>query len=66
MNLSKNKSRISTIILILVLSFASSLVALPIISAQNFEIDTFAYLAVVPDIIGIGQQVRGTMWLFLL
>jgi len=57
MNL-KNKSKISTIALVLVLTFATLFVALPAATAQETITKTsFAYIGAIPNPAGIGQDV---------
>jgi outer membrane protein assembly factor BamB len=58
------KSKLASIVFILTLIMTPLIIIVSTTSAQpDLEIDTFAYLAVVPNVIGIGQQVRVTMWL---
>ena len=56
MNIFKNKSKLSTIALILVLVISAMLVALPTVSAQESR-TTYAFLGVIPNPVGVNQQV---------
>jgi len=53
MNIEKNKSKLSTIALILVLAISITLVTLPIVAAKG----TVCYLGAIPNPVGKGQQV---------
>ncbi len=62
MNICKNKSKISTIALILLLTISATLVALPAVIAQPPPAApqtkaTVAYLGCMPNPIGVGQEV---------
>jgi hypothetical protein len=58
LNLLKNKSTISTIAILLVLSFAGSIFATTgIASAQEREYTTFSFVDVIPKTAGVGQSV---------
>ena len=61
----KTKTTISTIAFVLVLTFAATFVALPIVSAHDppLDIPSYAYVSVTPNPIGVGQPVLITMWL---
>jgi hypothetical protein len=61
----KTKTKVATIILILTLTFSATFVALPIVSAHEppWEIPTWSYVSVSPNIIGVGQPVLVIMWL---
>jgi len=56
MNIDKGKSKLSTIALILVLAISATLVALPVVSAQQSKA-TFCYLGVIPNPVGVNQPV---------
>ena len=60
-----NKTAATLIALFLVLTIAVSLVVLPIANAHTpaWNIPTYAYLAVSPLTVGVGQYVEMTMWL---
>jgi hypothetical protein len=59
------KSKISTIALVLILTSAAMFVALPIANAHDppLEITTYAYLAISPNPVGVGENVFLIMWL---
>jgi len=58
MNISKNKSKISTISLILLLTISTALIALPAASAQETEtVVTYPFIGTIPNPVGINQQV---------
>ena len=61
----KNKTKISTFVLILVLTISATLVALPMVSARDppWIISTWAFVAVTPDTIGVGQEVLIVFWI---
>ena len=61
----KTKIKTATIILILTLTIAATLVASPIVSAHDppLNIPSYAYVSVTPNPIGVGQSVLITMWL---
>jgi len=62
MNNDKNKSKISTIALVLTLTFASIIAtSLPIVNASG--IPTYAFVSVAPDPAGTNQEVTIQMWL---
>jgi len=54
----KIKSKVTAIAFVLMLSFAATFVALPIVSAHDppWEVPTWAYAYVTNDIIGVNQQ----------
>ena len=56
MTILKNKSKVSTIALVLVLAIAVSLVALPAVTAQTTK-TTYAYIGAIPNPVGVGQEV---------
>ena len=58
MQIRQNKTKISTITLILVLTIAPILLASPIVTAHDpaWEIPTWTYLIASPDPIGVGQR----------
>ena len=64
MKIMKNREKTTLIALILCLTFAASLVALPIASAhtppQTFP--TFSYIALTPNPVGVGQSIYVVMW----
>ncbi len=64
-NHTKNKSLSATITLIIVLSFASTFVALPATNAHTpaWNVPTFAYIAVTPNPVGVNQQAYLVMWI---
>jgi len=58
----KNNSKISTIALILVLTVAATLVTfLPTVNAA--DLDTYAFLTVTPNTVGVGQTIHVAFWL---
>ncbi len=59
---STNKAKVTTIALILTLTFAATFVALPTAVAQQKE-DSFAYMNVNPETIGLGQNVLINAWI---
>jgi outer membrane protein assembly factor BamB len=61
----KGTKSVATMTLILLLSFSSLAVALPIATAHTPEwnIPTYAYLNVAPDPVGVGQTLLLTFWL---
>jgi len=60
-----NKSKFASIALILVLTFAASLVALPIVSAHDppWTVSTYAFISVAPNPVGVGQTAYVNFWL---
>jgi hypothetical protein len=64
MKLAKNKTKSATALL-LVLTIAVTLVALPAATAHTpkWDIPTYAYMSVAPDPVGRGQVVNVFMWL---
>ena len=60
MKIQKTK-KLSTAILMLVLTFAALLTCLPSVSAT--DIPSYVFLSVVPDPIGVGQSLTVVMWL---
>ncbi|MCW4016558.1 MAG: PQQ-like beta-propeller repeat protein, partial [Candidatus Bathyarchaeota archaeon] len=64
MEIQKNKTIATTVTLILVLSFTSILIALPITTAHDpaWTIPTYAYVALSPNPVGVGQSVYVIMW----
>jgi hypothetical protein len=63
MNTGKNKSKLSTIALILVLTISAMLVALPVSNAQDAtEITSYAYVLAIPDPVGVHQTTYITLW----
>jgi hypothetical protein len=64
MQILKSKMKTVTFALVLMIAMTSLVIIIPIINAEHdIEIDTYAYLAVAPNPIGVGQQVWVTMWL---
>jgi outer membrane protein assembly factor BamB len=57
------KSKITA--LIVMLTFATTLVTFPIVSAHDppWSLPTYAYISVTPDLVGVNQQVLIYMWL---
>jgi hypothetical protein len=60
MQILKNKSKISTIAFVLVLTFVATLFALPVVNAEE---DTYAFITVSPNPVGVGQTVSIIAWL---
>jgi len=60
----KIKSKVTAIVFVLMLSFAATFVALPIVSAHDppWEIPTYAYAYVRNDVIGVNQEVLIIFW----
>jgi outer membrane protein assembly factor BamB len=56
MNISKNKSKISTISLIILLTFSATLIALPSVAAQGTQV-SYPFIGVVPNPVGINQVI---------
>jgi hypothetical protein len=65
MKMNFDKTNIATITLILMLTFSATILALPAVSAHDppLEITTYAYLAISPNPVGVGQSVFLVMWL---
>src|SRR3972149_9668893 len=65
MKFSMNKSKTTVFALLLALTFAVSLVALPTANAHDpaWTIPTYAYLAVSPSPVGVDQDVFVVMWI---
>jgi outer membrane protein assembly factor BamB len=61
----KNKTKISAIAFVLLLTFAATLVTLPTVSAHDpaWEVPTYAYLTVEPNPIGVDQTATIVYWL---
>jgi hypothetical protein len=61
----KNKSKISAIAIILVLTFSFMLVSLPVAKAHDppWSIPTYAFLSVQPNPIGVNQTAFVVLWL---
>ncbi len=59
-----NETKTASIALILMLTFSSTILALPIVSAHDppIEIQTYAYISANPDPIGVGQQAIILFW----
>jgi len=64
MKLERNKTS-TTLALVLILTFATTFVALPIVSAHDppLEIQSYPYLAITPNPVGVGQMVFLIMWI---
>jgi hypothetical protein len=65
MKTTKNKTKLSAITFILLLTVAAMVVTLPTVLAHDppLEIPTWAYMSVSPNPIGVGQQAIVLMWL---
>ncbi len=65
MKMLKNKTKISAIAFVLMLTFAATIVTFPIVSAHDppWETPSWAFMSVAPNPIGAGQQVLIVMWL---
>jgi cell division septation protein DedD len=65
MNILRDKSKISTIALILMLTFSALIVALPIVSAHDpaWNIPTYAYISIDQNPLSVNTQAWITMWL---
>jgi hypothetical protein len=61
----KNKTRISAIAFVLLLTFGAILATLPTIYAHDppWQTPTWAYMSVAPKTVGVGQQIIVVMWL---
>jgi len=64
MQILKNKTKISAITFVLVLTISATFVALPIVSAHDppLEVPTWAYISLTNNVIGVGQQVVAIYW----
>ena len=64
MKIQKNKFVAITIAALLVLSMSASIILIPSASAHNpgWQIAMFAYIAVEPNNIGVGQTTNVYMW----
>jgi hypothetical protein len=64
MQILKKKTKTSTIALVLMLTFAATLVALPIVSAHDppWDVPVVVYAVVRPDPIGVGQEALIIFW----
>ncbi|MCW4015448.1 MAG: PQQ-binding-like beta-propeller repeat protein [Candidatus Bathyarchaeota archaeon] len=59
----KYPTKITTIVLTLILTISAMLITIPTINAQDQDTwNTFAYIAVTPDPVGVGQSVYLIMW----
>ena len=56
MNISKNKSKISTISIILLLTLSAIIIALPSVSAQQTQV-SYPFIGVVPNPVGVNQVI---------
>jgi len=67
MQILKNKTKISAITFVLVLTFAATFVALPLVSAHDpaWTIHTATFLTVNPDPVGVGQDIFVLFWLHI-
>jgi outer membrane protein assembly factor BamB len=65
MKISTNKAKVTAISFVLVLTFAATLVAFPIVSAHDppWAIPTYAYITAAPDPVGVNQEVTLVFWL---
>lgn len=61
MNINQKKTKITTIALILLLTLTVFVTFVPNVKA--IDIPTYAFLSVVPDPIGVGQQLLVTFWI---
>jgi len=61
----KNKSKISAITFVILLTFAATIVTLPIVSAHDppWEVPTWSYISVSPNPVGVNQPALIVMWL---
>jgi hypothetical protein len=61
----KNKTKISAMIFVLLLTFATLIATLPTIYAHDppWTTPTWAYMSVAPKTVGVGQQIIIVMWL---
>jgi hypothetical protein len=59
-----DETKTASLVLILVLTFSTTILALPIVSAHDppWEIQTYAYITASPDPIGVGQQAIILFW----
>jgi len=64
MKFSTNKVEVTAISFVLVLTFAATFVALPIVSAHDpaWEITVFTYALVRPNPVGVGQEAMIIFW----
>ncbi len=64
MRIAKNKTMATLIALFLVLTIAFTLVALPAVNAHTppWTLQTWAYIGVAPNPVGVGQNVYVNMW----
>jgi len=64
MKFSTNKVEVTAVIFVLVLTFAATFVALPIVSAHDpaWEITVFTYALVRPNPVGVGQEAMIIFW----
>jgi len=65
MQILKNKTKISAITFVLVLTFSAILAALPNVTAHEpaWEIPTWTYVSVSPNPIGVGQEALIAFWI---
>lgn len=65
MKILKNKTKISAIAFVLLLTFAATMATLPTIYAHDppWTTPTWAYMSVAPKTVGVGQQIIIVMWL---
>ncbi len=61
----RDRSKISAIAFVLLLSFSAMFIALPIVSAHDpqWTISTYAFLSVQPNPVGVGQTAYIGMWI---
>ena len=62
LNKNEGKTKISTIALVLVLTIAATIVALPTVNAEVETITSYMYLTVSPNPVGVGQEVLVIYW----
>jgi len=65
MQILRNKTKTATIVMVIMLVMTALIVIVPTINAVDIdeEIDTYAYISVVPNPIGVSQEVTVTMLL---
>jgi hypothetical protein len=61
----KNKSKISAIAFVILLTFATIIIALPIASAHDpaWDVPMYAFVNVAPDPVGVNQPIFVVFWL---
>jgi len=65
MQILRNKTKTATIVMVIMLVMTALIVIVPTINAVDIdeEIDTYAYISVVPNPIGVSQEVTVTMFI---